>query len=438
MANRFCNTCGKELDENIDFCTNCGEKIKKEKKSHKGLIFTIIIIALLLILLLLWFLIIKDNKKEDKEKENDVVEKQEEKKEKFKGYLYPLNEGYGWAKDSDNKYYYLINDEGKVITKVDYTFYGEDPVFIDGYSQLKDNIYNTKGEIVFSKKDDYKEMKYVGGGYVYIKISEETYKGSFIKSKIYDLKYKNYVYESNEDIKNVTYLDDGMFLFEKNVDTGDNEILYNSENLKTATVNKINGKFLGTYNKGYIAYHDTSSNRVLLVNKNGQGKLIYTGSEKVGAYSDGLIYIEDAFYDSNGNKVIDLAGEGVEGTPEFVNGYALIYFKTGYFTILSKETKEYMFTPRKYTMMSYYYNEDYELGIFEGQAKLTSNGYLLVKKSKDKKVWAIMDHNGEIIKELEVGEGVFSNLTDYGYLAVDGNVEDYYFTVEGKIIKIVE
>ena len=474
MGKKSCKYCGKELDDKSSFCTGCGAKIDESKeiiqedKPNKNgktvaIVSIIVVVVIALIVFLVWFFAIRDDGKSDKEKAlekivndvqneinkeqkeikdkiDDVKEKhkQEETKkedEKLNGYLYLLNDNYGWAKD--NKFYYLVDKRGNVINKVKYSYYSEEPMFYDGYSQILNTIYNTKGDKVLSTDDGYQEIKYTQKGYVVVEIKEEDYKGKTIKKGIYDLNSKSYLYEPEEGINIIEYLDEGMFLIRPT--SISNEVkVFNSETKKSFSIGDRFDVLLGTYRDGYIVYRDINSSEVYLLDKDGTKKLIYNGEKRVqlGQYSDGLVYIKDAFYDINGNKVIDLRDEGVRGTPEFVNGNALVYFNTGYFTILNKDTKEYAFTPKKYTELAKYYNDDFEFGILEKQNKLSKDGYLIVKVNDGKKTWAIMDSKGKIVYRLDEGVKLFGSISSSGYISVDGLDEDYFITVNGKKVEI--
>ena len=441
MGKRFCPSCGNKLELNSNFCNKCGFKVEikqnesiTKKKMSKGMlnVFAVIIIIVLLILFLVWLLLFRNSISSNKKDSSNNTSIEEKKL--FNGHIYPMNEGYGWIRDESNKFYYLVNKDGKIIIKVDYTYYGENPVFKDGYSQLLGDIYDTSGKKVLSKEDKkYDVMNYVGKGLVVIKITEENYKGTSTMMGIYDLNKDTYNLSLKESILDINYLEDGMFL----ININGSYLLYNSESKKLIPTTIKLKDLIGVYKDGYVVYKDNNY-KIYLLDKNGDKHLIYSGNKniEVGQYSNGLVYIENAFYNNKGNKVIDLKGEGVKGSPEFVEDYALIFFKTGYFTILSKSTKNYTFTPRKYTSMSFNFDDDYELGLYEGQTKLTKSGHILVKTSKDKKVWAIMDYNGEIVSTVPVGDNIFSGLSDSGYLAIDGNIEDYYMTTDGKVIKI--
>lgn len=491
MGKRFCESCGNELKEDSLFCTVCGAKVKTKKenveknnesknkkeatknaevevvteknttvnpnnnmmppkKGHKGLIIVLVLIFVLLVAgVLLWYFVLrgdnsKDNKKEDDE---EVVEKEDEKEEEedeeeeklpevpFSGLLYELNDGYGWA--TDYKYYYLINQKGKLVSKIDYVYSGNKIEFIDGYSQIGDSIYDTTGKVVLTKADKFENIDYVGKGLAIVKVVEENYKGRTEKIGIYDIVKKEYNYDLVDDIYQIFYKQEGMFLIRKKVDVGGNSYIYNSETKKSFEVEDSYDVILD-YRDGYIAYRSTNSDQVYLYDKNGTKKLAYDGERhvSVGQYSDGLIYIKDAFYDVNGKKVIDLKDEGVSNLPEFINGYALVYFNTGYFTILSKETGEYMFTPRSYIKMGMYYNDDFTLGIYQEQNQISKTGHILVKVPDDGKHWAVMDVNGKIVANFPVGAYMNTGITDSGYIGLSGNGKNYYMTVKGKTIDL--
>ncbi len=490
MAKKFCTSCGNELENDTLFCTKCGAKVEelqtetkeknskeevvqednnvenpyyKNKKSHKGLIITIVVILVLALLgFLLWFFVFKDDNKEkslvDKIKEEaEIIEKEvkeeikkheDEKTEKetqqepkeFYGYLYQLNGGFGWAKsfNDDKDYYYLLNDKGKVIKKIDYVYYDHDPVFKQGYSQILDNIYNTKGEVVFKKEGTIDRIEYVGEGFVIVTTKDESYKGTVYKQGIYDINNKAYNLEPDENITDIRYYNEGMFML-RDKETSS----YSIYNTATKTKFYLDTRFdvvFGEYRDGYIVYRDINSEEVYLLDKKGNKTLVSRDGKwtDLGQYSDGLVFVRDAFYDGSGTKVIDLKDEGVNNIPEFKNGYALLYFETGYFTILSKETGKYMFEPRAYTKLGRYHSNDYELGIYEGQNQISKTGHILVKTNGNSQNWAIMDVNGRIIITFPEGMFINSPLSDDGYVGISNEKTSYYMDIKGKKITINE
>ncbi len=185
-----CPNCGKEFNETVKFCDECGEKIEKEeynlsedndeiineeeveveekniniednKKKNKGLIITIIILVLVIVLLLgigIWYFVIRgDNNektKQDNKKDTSISEKETEK------------EGIVECRFS-NTY-----DDYKIESVYKYKYKGK-------YS----TVVNSQ-EIVISDDDDildyyksYLEKQYEGvdkyGGYTY-KIEKES------------------------------------------------------------------------------------------------------------------------------------------------------------------------------------------------------------------------------------------------------------------------
>ena len=158
----------------------------------------------------------------------------------------------------------------------------------------------------------------------------------------------------------------------------------------------------------------------------------------LGQYGDGLVFVRDAFYDINGNKVIDLKDEGVRNEPVFKNGYALVYFETNYFTILSKETGKYMFEPKAYTKLGRYHSDDYTLGVYEKQFEISKTGHILVKTNGSSQNWALMDVKGNIVITFPTGMFIYSPLTDDGIVGLGGNEKSYYMSVTGKKIEINE
>ena len=504
MTKRICPNCKANISANVKFCPKCGENLEKieekketaiENKKEKAIVVEdtkvedndnvivehsiennkvkgkshlklILILGLILIIIsgfLVWFFIFKEDDKKNNDKDNNIVDKEdnndneendnnegndddsEDEKLNYYGNTYVFSEGVAWLKDSF--YIYLINDKGKVLNKYDGRIYDgyfdfEDSTFNDGYAMVGNDLYNSKGEKV-KLEEDYTEISYYGEGLLVVTIKDENYKGTTIEKGIYDLNNKKYNLELDDDITNITYLGDRMYLLYYGEDR--EYYVYDSTTKKEFSIGDRFDVLKNEYKDGYIIYQDTNANEVYSIDRDGNKKLIVGNSRhaQIGQYSDGLVFINDAFYDLNGNKVIDLKDEGVKNNPMFINGYALVFFDTGYFTILNKETKEYMFEPKAYTDMDNTYNGSFELGFYRKQTVISNSGHLIVRlydESTKTKHWAIMDVNGDIVYEFSKSININTVISDNDYIGVSDNSkqESYYVSISGKKLEIVE
>lgn len=502
MTKKTCPNCKANISANVKFCPKCGENVenieekeniienKKEEtivventkiednenvvehsiennkvkgKSHLKLILVLGLILIIVSGFLVWFFVFKDNDKEVNDKDNGIIDKEESNDENdnndnegndnetvgdkinYYGNTYEFSEGVAWLKDSF--YIYLINDKGKVLNKYDGRTYDgyfdfEDSTFNDGYAMVGNDLYNSKGEKV-KLEEDYSEISYYGEGLLVVTIKDENYKGTTIEKGIYDLNNKKYNLELDDDITNITYLGDRMYLLYYGEDR--EYYVYDSTTKKEFSIGDRYDVLKTDYKDGYIIYQDTNAYEVYSIDRDGNKKLIVGNSRhaQIGQYSDGLVFINDAFYDLNGNKVIDLKDEGVKNNPMFINGYALVFFDTGYFTVLSKESKEYMFEPKAYTDMDNTYSGSFELGFYRKQTVISDSGHLIVRLYDDNtktKNWAIMDANGEIVYEFSKSININTVISDNDYIGVSDNSkqESYYVSISGKKLEIVE
>lgn len=504
MTKKTCPNCKANISANVKFCPKCGENVEKveekekitenkkeetivvedtkveendnvvEKpiennkvkgKSHLKLILVLCLILIIVSGALVWFFVFKDDDKKVNDKDNDIVDKEENNDDEendnddddekddeigsdklnYYGNTYEFSEGVAWLKDSF--YIYLINDKGKVLNKYDGRIYDgyfdfEDSKFNDGYAMVGNDLYNSKGEKV-KLEDDYTEISYYGEGLLVVTIKDENYKGTTIEKGIYDLNNKKYNLELDDDITNITYLGDRMYLLYYGEDR--EYYVYDSTTKKEFSIGDRYDVLKTEYKDGYIIYQDTNAYEIYSIDRDGNKKLIVGNSRhaQIGQYSDGLVFINDAFYDLNGNKVIDLKDEGVKNNPMFINGYALVFFDTGYFTVLNKETKEYMFEPKAYTDMDNTYNGSFELGFYRKQTVISNSGHLIVRlydESTKTKHWAIMDVNGDIVYEFSKSININTVISDNDYIGVSDNSkqESYYVSISGKKLEIVE
>lgn len=502
---KFCPKCGidienfkkvdnsKDKEENVenknvvlDEEKQLNEEIKvteKPKKKNKVVIVSIVLMLILaLVGVLLWILvfnkydessnpengndeIVENDNEEEKEEENKDEDEEENKDDeveddndndnpidnpevpefKYYGNTYVYSEGLAWLKDSS--YIYLVNEEGKIINKFDgknydgyYNFQNSN--FRDGYAMIGNDLYNDKGELV-EFDFEYESVNYYGDGLAVITTKEEDYKGTTIKRGIYDLDNKKYIFDLNETVYSISSLGEEMYLIYFNQDN--RYVVYDARTNNSFYLGDRFDVLQTQYKDGYIIFQNINAKEVYALDRVGNKTLIANDRKyaQIGQYSDGLVFIGDAFYDINGTKVIDLKDEGVSNKPKFVNGYALVFFETGYFTVLSKETKEYMFEPKAYTSMDNTYNGSFELGLYEDQSVISNSGHLIVRLYDDvlrTKNWAIMDVNGELVYQFSEAISIKTVIAENGYIGVSdssGN-ESYYVSVNGEKLKISE
>lgn len=498
MKKNICPNCNTEITDNIRFCPKCGENLEKKEKSNepekntvveeitkkdkdeKELVSNkkevnsslksrskiVVLIAILILIItgiLLWLLVFnKDDDNDSKKNDNEVVDKEEDNDDKtpdndnsdidddsdvkelsYYGNTYVFSEGLAWLKDSS--YIYLINDNGKIVNKFDGKkndgyFDFKNSTFDDGYSMIGNALYDKNGKKV-EFADEYEEIEYVGDSLLVVTTKEEDYKGTVIKKGIYDLSNNDYKFDLQEDIYRVSYLGEKMFSIGFSKDN--KYIIYDTATKKSFDLGDRDDVLKSNYKDGYIMYQDTNAYEVYAIDKSGNKTLIAEDKRhaQIGQYSDGLVFINDAFYDIKGNKVIDLKDEGVSNKPMFVNGYALVFFDTGYFTVLSKETKEYMFEPKAYTSMGNTYGGSFDLGFYEDQKIISDSGNLIVRLYDEKtgtKKWAIMNVNGDIVYKFSETVDIDTVISDNGYIGVTehSKQESYYVSVKGKMLKI--
>lgn len=491
MGKIYCPNCKKEIADNIKFCPKCGEKLenkvikeetkeelkteedKKEevkeaaivkeenedetqatkKKNHNVILIIIIIVVFALAgSLVTMFILNRENKSDNTKVEDKNNLKQDQKddnktdtKPVFVGNTYEFSDGLAWLMDSN--YVYLLNDDGKVVNKfsgknTDGYFDFQKSNFKSGYAMIGKSLYDEKGNKV-KFKDNYSEISYADESQVIVTVKEESYKGTVIKKGIYDLDLEEYILEPTEKIYSITSLENEMYLLYYSDDN--KYVVYNANLDKKFDIGDRFDVLTGTYDDGYIIYQDVNSPLVYLMDEEGNKTLVASDKRHVniGEYSEGLVFIDEAFYDEKGTKVIDLEGEGVSNIPKFVNDYALIFFDTGYFTILNKETKKYMFEPKQYTSMGNTYNGTFTLGLYEDQKYISDSGCLIVRtydSSTKTKKWAIMNEEGEIIYTMPESVLVNTVIADNDYIGVTDSVkrESYYVSINGKKLTITE
>ena len=435
--NNFENVIEKTINNELN--TNKNEFINNEKvlKNEKVLVkngkaddflTTKNMISLLLIVVLFsggmvtqnLFGVKKEKPLSDLIEENDTVEKNITSNEN----VTKVSEGYFIVFDENEKAYFIVGVDGSVKKKIENVKNGKIQEFRDGYAVIDDNIYNDKFEKVLDI-NNYKELNYVGDGLV-VFVDTSSMKG------IYDLNNKKYALEPSESLKSLEYLDEKMFLITMN----DNKYIYNLDTNNMYDATEFSQKLVGVYKDGYIVFKD--SDAVYLVDKNASKKLIATVSsnDKVGQYRDGLLFVNNSFYDKNGNKMLDLRNEKITNTPVFVNGYSLIIIDEKYFTVIEKETGKYLFEVKAFEYIDDENKSIKTIGLYKGEDILSKSGFLLVKLNDEKDYFALMDKTGEIKVRIPRSSKIKSTLSVDDYISYLYNDELYIISTDGKNVKI--
>ena len=426
-------TINNELNTNKDEFINNEKVLKNEKvlvKNGKSddFLTTKNMISLLLIVVLFsggmvtqnLFGVKKEKPLSDLIEENDEVEKNITSNEN----VTKVSEGYFIVFDENEKAYFIVGVDGSVKKKIENVKNGKLQEFRDGYAVIDDNIYNDKFEKVLDI-NYYKELNYVGDGLV-VFVDSSSMKG------IYDLNNKKYALEPSESLKSLEYLDENMFLITMN----DNKYIYNLDTNNMYDATEFSQKLVGVYKDGYIVFKD--SDAVYLVDKNASKKLIATVSsnDKVGQYSDGLLFVNNSFYDKNGNKMLDLRNEKITNTPVFVNGYSLIIIDEKYFTVIEKETGRYLFEVKAFEYIDDENKSIKTIGLYKGEDILSKSGFLLVKLNDEKDYFALMDKTGEVKVHIPRSSKIKSTLSVDDYISYLYNDELYIISTDGKNVKI--
>ena len=354
-----------------------------------------------------------------------------------------FSDGVAWVRDESNNVY-LIDKNGKELFELGKISRGlgipdnvED--FKGGFAVVEDE----KGERVIDKKgktvlqiNDEMEVENSGDGFAIIQTEEEDYLGKTKKMGLYDLEENKYVLDLSENYTRMEYLNEGMFLVIQKEEGSYKTpaFIYNAETAQT-----VKGPTEDRYVEEISEYNDGYATAVkdgtfCLIDKNGNEKSL--GIDGLyglarGEYGDGLVYIKEAFYDENGNKVIDLADQNVNNYPVFINGYAFVTFNNGsnkYYTIMDK-TGEFLFEPKKFISTDNVRDTD-SFAIYDDQEKLAKGGYLLTRENSQFKV---IDVNGDTKLQLDRFERPDSEITDDGIISIYNTQtnEHYYKNLDG-------
>ena len=362
-----------------------------------------------------------------------------------------FSDGVAWVRDENNKVY-LIDEKGKELFELGEISRGlgiPDSVenFIDGYAKVEDEkserIIDKKGKTVLTINEDM-EVENSGDGFAIVETDEEDYLGTTEKMGLYDLEKQEYILELSENYTRMKYLGEGMFLVLQKEEGSYKTpaFIFNTETAQTVK-GPTEDRYIeemANYNNGYaVAVKDGT---FCLIDKNGNEKTLGVDGFyglTTGKYAEGLIYIKEAFYDENGNKVIDLAEQNVSNYPVFVDGYALVTFDNGsndYYTIMDK-SGEFLFEPIKFISTDNVRDTE-SFAIYDDQEELAKGGYILARENSQYKV---IDIQGETKLQLDRFERPDSEITDDGIISIYNTQtnEHYYKNLEGdKITAEVE
>lgn len=359
-----------------------------------------------------------------------------------------FSDGVAWIKDENNNIY-LINEEGKKLFELGDTTTGygvPDTVedFKDGFAKVKDEngerIINKSGKTVLEINSDM-EVENSGEGFAIVETEEEDYLGKTKKMGLYDLEENRYILSLSENYTRMEYLNEGMFLVLQKEEGSYRTpaFLFNTETEQTVK-GPTEDRYIeemNEYNNGYATA--VKDGTFCLIDKNGNEKTLGVDGFyglNTGKYSEGLVYIKEAFYDENGNKAIDLADQNVDNLPVFVDGYAFVTFDNGsneYYTIMDK-TGQFLFEPKKFISTDNVRDTD-SFAIYDDQEELAKGGYLLTRENSQFKV---IDINGKVKLQLERFERPDSGITDDGIISIYNTQdnEHYYKNLDGDKIAV--
>ena len=358
------------------------------------------------------------------------------------------SDGVAWVRDENNKVY-LIDEKGKEIFELGEISRGlgiPDSVenFIDGYAKVKDEkserIIDKKGKTVLTINDEM-EVENSGDGFAIVETDEEDYLGTTEKMGLYDLEKQEYILEPSANYTRMKYLGEGMFLVLQKEEGSYKTpaFIFNTETAQTVK-GPTEDRYIeemANYNNGYaVAVKDGT---FCLIDKNGNEKTLGVDGFyglTTGKYAEGLIYIKEAFYDENGNKVIDLTDQNVSNYPVFVDGYALVTFDNGsndYYTIMDK-TGEFLFEPKKFISTDNVRDTE-SFAIYDDQEELAKGGYIFARENSQYKV---IDIHGETKLQLDRLERPDSGITEDGIISIYNTQtsEHYYKNLDGDKITI--
>ncbi len=293
-------------------------------------------------------------------------------------YGKPFSDDVAWVTLKKPAITVCVDKFGKILFAPEdgHIVYGEEK-FYNGVCILRDSnnqeykMIDKKGNTVFLFKDGDTKLdvsEFVEGGFTIVTGTYESIKGTESKIGLLDAKGQ-WAIPLSSDILRIEFCGEGMFL----VTTETEEKLYNSAEKQmyaiqtpptvtdksfVPTVEFLNGKctFIATIpdennlGYGYIVALDTHGIIDVLF------ETPYPHTKTCGNMSDGLIFVSEfkslgneqkAFFDINGNKVIDLSEyeQFYTDKPYFINGYCSMNIND-FCLVIDKQGNE-MFEPIK-------------------------------------------------------------------------------------------
>lgn len=347
------------------------------------------------------------------------------------------SEGVAWAQGENNQIY-LLDETGNIIYETTSSSLYAINDFKDGYAVIIDDngrrIINKKGQTIIEAKD-YDDISYTSGGTALIRIEEDTYQKHTIKYGVMNLNTKQYTFEPQE--AGITDLGEGMYRIYPNA----NEVMLLNGITGKSISKKINEVFtferILEFHNGYGGAYNIGDDRVDFWDKELNEKSINIKGKvhsSVPIYSEKLFFTGSAFYNLDGDMVIDLSDEEetMSGKGTFKNGHAMLQFYNGsqkFFTVIDKSGR-FLFEPKQYITSANVVDTD-SFALYDKQEELYGDGYILCRENSR---WKVLDVNGRTILQLDWNEEPVDAIGENGTIAIKKGGEYYYKTIDGKKI----
>lgn len=391
--------------------------------------------------------------------EEEMVYEQEgsdELKAKESIFLYPsriseFSEGMAWVEtvneENGEKMFVLINEEGKAkcieTGKILYVSSCQDGLVYlrkqDSEENIISKVIDKDGQLVFESKDienctilAYGDNMFIVGKYVSgFDVSEKQIgvvnrEGEWLQP----LSTDKFIIDGECVIDGITTGEENCLKY-----LGDGVFVAISEIFDFAFYNAVDNinfnlhgywNFMGDYYEGEILIMNTRidsnyDSGVYCLDKKGKMTMIsdaiseYMNEYHIGEYSDGLWYYEGCFYNTKGEKIVDISqyNSQIEKAeykyPIFKNGYSIIVLQGAdgktYYTVIDMKG-QFMFEPR---ILELAYFKENGGAIYKWDK--TSPGELkdLIFNIYENKKWIYYDVNGE--KVLEINKEIEDNET---------------------------
>ncbi len=358
------------------------------------------------------------------------------------------SEGVAWA--SGGNCWYILDEEGYVTYQTEDVsgFRFEPEKFDGGYCHVfykGDQILDKNGNVVVPAENGFDSIEYGGNGVLKVVIKEENYLGSSEKIGFIDLDTGEYTINPTDEynILGTHKLGEGMFATAIGTALQDNTVIING---KTGDSVKLEGAVNVVYEStnGYITaigygciyIIDNKCNVITLKDEDFEEE-VNIDMVPIGNYGDGLIYVDEIFYDNNGKKVLDFRDKNIYNSPVFVNGYALVRFKndkgTDFCTIMDKKGN-FIFEPKQ-IISSDNVQDTNTFAILDDIDIMPDTGYLVCRENSE---WKVIDTAGKTLVTLESGEYPAGYISDNKIFPIRNSntkISNYYKTIDNQIIK---